>query len=85
MFDYRAENEKMRVENYFSQATPYSGGATITFTDPANVPAALSCQVVYADGTVTHQLTARGEGVYVLDAGRSEADGSDSAGNSDSE
>ena len=67
MFDYRAENEKMRVENYFSQATPYSGGATITFTDPANVPAALSCQVVYADGTVTHQLTARGEGVYVLD------------------
>lgn len=66
-FDYRAENELMSVENYFSRATPYSGGGTLTFTDLSSVPEKISCQVVYEDQTVTHQLTAKEDGSYVLD------------------
>lgn len=66
-FDYQAENEQMRVENYFSRATPYSGGATLTFTDPSSVPEEMTCQVIYEDGTITHQLTKNADGSYILD------------------
>lgn len=66
-FDYRAENDLFLVENYFSRATPYSGGATIILKEGASLPDGFSCQVLYEGGSQIHQVTQNEAGHYVLD------------------